>query len=1615
MSDEPRVRRRRRRRSFLRRHRRLLVALAVVTVVVSLGAAVALRLRARDAHVERLRGEARILRRIGDLEEAADTLVRARALAPEDADLAVQLALVHAAAGRPADAEATLRAALTETADPLAVTTPLASLLLGDRRAAEADALLGPLLANARAHHDPGTRARVLILAGQTASATGDPARGEALLREAADGAETKERATALAALGALLATQDRSDEALTTYGEAILVAPGDVAIATAFARLHEHLGDRAAAVAVLRPLVLGQVEGGPRIDAVQPLCDILLGAGLPEDALALAEEVERAPSGRAAAAFVRAMVALARADLPGAEAQVETVARLLPNAPWPRLLIGRIALRRRAPGRARAAFEAALELDPLSADAELALLDLDLAERKTDDVRERAERVLARRDLRPAAIRALLASHGRSVDPVPALEGIRKLHERFPDELVVHSAYAQALIRAGEVEAGIAALTQLVAERPEAPEPVTRLAQAHAQQANTIEAIDELARLAGDPRLAPARLVLAQLYLTLQRPDLASRELDRAIADDPTADAARIARARLAAAANDLPRATAELEAVLEHAPERVDVLGLLARLRTNAGDYERAVEALEKATAQQPGNATLHIQLALALAAAGRLDASLASFAKGRSLAPRIPEAHYDGAALLARGQPDAAVTAFRRGREATGDARFGAALAAALALAGDPTAGVGPLQEWRVERNERTEGAIAHAMLLALSGDGRAAARVAANAQAPAEVRAAAAAVRSGANGELDASTRTALEMFALGVLGAADDVRQRAAKVASDGTTSVLLSWWALRGYGRRADHRTRATLARRLDQLAPGDPGVRLELAHALGLTGDTAGQLAALRSAAETSPDDPRVALALAKAMDERGHQDAAIAQYRRAIDLAPDAFPVARNNLAWLLRDEPGQLSRAIEHARLAVAQQPRGAFLDTLGWLLYRDGRLEQAAATLARAASLEPADPSIRLHLARVLADQGHPTRAIAHLRTALIAQETDAGPIAAEAQELLERLESEGRFLEAVDPTKTAPLVRGESASLAPGASQQASRRIEPTAEGTEERLRIRAPRSGAELLVTRKDGALIKRVVAGTAEEVILPRLALPAEGALATLRFPRDAPTDAVATLELTPTPSPPNLAREPDETIDSANDLVPGAEITGAFDGASDRDHVRLRASPREGARITIEAGPRGELRAELLAVQGALEKQLKLLTVPRGTETVLTIQVPERAIVSLRLTPGSKLDPASTTTPAGTGRDWSVDLTTVEALIGDAEPNDRMEEASLLPVERPTSGHVGIGDPVDWYRLDGRDGDVVRIQLTIDHPDKEAPIAAELWERTTHAVLPSRRWTLSERTFSVERWRLPSNGELFLAIVRPLKEIEQSYRVQIEQADSSARPTAETEPNDRAEFAEAASAEMRVTGTLAKTDADWVSIPAVPTGTSIALRCRVVPSTIKATLTIFSPTGPNWRYVSGYETKHGILDVPALALPGPSFVVIEGTSDSTARWELEIGPAEPTDGREVEPNDEIPQAIPLAAGRTVSGVLSGSLDRDILRVDGRRALIVSSDGRSAAAVNILGSPGSRHRLDPGSSIVLSPADLGRQGGALVEIYSWEPAGADAKDGLVTWRAQSD
>jgi tetratricopeptide (TPR) repeat protein len=196
------------------------------------------------------------------------------------------------------------------------------------------------------------------------------------------------------------------------------------------------------------------------------------------------------------------------------------------------------------------------------------------------------------------------------------------------------------------------------------------------------------------------------------------------------------------------------------------------------------------------------------------------------------------------------------------------------------------------------------------------------------------------------------------------------------------------------------------VADRRQAAAPGDCDATLLTARARALAGEPQAAITRLRQAIEECPDSlaPRVLLArqyqdlqrykeaeavwvetaqrypshigvaldLAYCREQLGDLTGAQQAARDALELHPEE-PAVLNFLGYLLADHNRNLEEAEDLITRALAKDPdNGAYIDSMGWVYYRLGRLADARRELERAVHLTRGDPVVHEHLGDVYKD-------------------------------------------------------------------------------------------------------------------------------------------------------------------------------------------------------------------------------------------------------------------------------------------------------------------------------------------------------------------------------------------------------------------------------------------------------------------------------------------------------------------------------------------------------------------------------------------------------------------------------------------------------------------
>jgi Flp pilus assembly protein TadD len=142
--------------------------------------------------------------------------------------------------------------------------------------------------------------------------------------------------------------------------------------------------------------------------------------------------------------------------------------------------------------------------------------------------------------------------------------------------------------------------------------------------------------------------------------------------------------------------------------------------------------------------------------------------------------------------------------------------------------------------------------------------------------------------------------------------------------------------------------------------------------------------------------DAPALGVDLAALLERLAQPEEAIEVYQRLHAANPSSELLA-NNLAMLLttyRSDPTSFDRAYDLVR-SFRNSDVPAFLNTYGWVRYKQGNLDEAVTYLRRAAADAPENPVMRYHLGMALLERGEVEAARAELGAAVAAEQGFVG--------------------------------------------------------------------------------------------------------------------------------------------------------------------------------------------------------------------------------------------------------------------------------------------------------------------------------------------------------------------------------------------------------------------------------------------------------------------------------------------------------------------------------------------------------------------------------------------------------------------------------------------
>ena len=172
------------------------------------------------------------------------------------------------------------------------------------------------------------------------------------------------------------------------------------------------------------------------------------------------------------------------------------------------------------------------------------------------------------------------------------------------------------------------------------------------------------------------------------------------------------------------------------------------------------------------------------------------------------------------------------------------------------------------------------------------------------------------------------------------------------------------------------------------RIQPDEPNVHVYLGFLNSYLKSFPGAIAAFEKAESLVQDSPQMDDVLdasfyfwyAAACERDGQFERAEKLFARCLEIDHE-HPEAYNYLAYMWAEKGIHLDQALEYVQKALKHEPdSGAFIDTLGWIYYMQGKYREALDELNRAAKRIPDDPTVTDHLGDVLFKLGDTEQAL-----------------------------------------------------------------------------------------------------------------------------------------------------------------------------------------------------------------------------------------------------------------------------------------------------------------------------------------------------------------------------------------------------------------------------------------------------------------------------------------------------------------------------------------------------------------------------------------------------------------------------------------------------------
>nr|WP_319491173.1 tetratricopeptide repeat protein [uncultured Desulfobacter sp.] len=687
-------------------------------------------------------------------------------------------------------------------------------------------------------------------------------------------------------------------------------------------------------------------------------------------------------PDEKKMAFFEKGKKLLEAGDVVSAQLEFKNAVQIDPDFAQAYHYLGKAALRQKDGKAAFGALSRAVALDPDNTEARLDLGRLFLAANALDRAEEQVEAILQNS---PDHVEALLLKAGiylKKKDAKSALALLENLDGKPDLSPGFYLVKAGALDMEKKDSEADSVLAQGQAAHPKAVALILARIRLLGKQGKLQDMEAELKKaLALVPDNLNLTLNLAWVYLQTGQQEKADAIVDKVLAADPDDDKRVVAVAALLLRANQEEKGVALIKKGLKAHPETFQYTALLSEIYLKKKQLGPASQVLKDyialgQNAPEPDLVKARINLAKLEMIQGKAEEAETQVDQVLDTDPRNIDAQYlKGRLALARGDGDEAVSRFRAVTEAHPDYLEGyIGLANAHVLGKNYDLALDILKKALKQAPNSAKILKNMVRVNVLKKDTRAA--------------------------EENLKQIVSLDPYNIGSIAGLGDF------YLSQNRYDEAMTQYRLIQQSKKGEDLGRLRMAevlartnrvdQAIDELEAGTENTKNSSVFVTSLgklylkEGRQSEAIEKFNEALEIDPDNKLAWLTLAEIYEHNQEYEKAIALYKQGLARHKDVWSAA-NNLAFLLgknRTSKADLDDALKYARMALELNPgSGLVLDTLGWVSYKAGDLQQAETYVAQAVEKLPDNLEIQYHFAQICHDLGKKELAALHLKLAL----------------------------------------------------------------------------------------------------------------------------------------------------------------------------------------------------------------------------------------------------------------------------------------------------------------------------------------------------------------------------------------------------------------------------------------------------------------------------------------------------------------------------------------------------------------------------------------------------------------------------------------------------